>query len=167
MPTNYKCDYCKKTFRDKTDYTRHLNAKTACISLKDLVNKVDQTVNEKLSNVLENSDSFSKIVTMGRDIEISREHIANRESVIKLLLITAFENNDCIEIDKDYAHPLFVDYTQKYTPNKINGDKITVPPIEIQKITTEKIARQEELLELHEKNILDIKELVGEMIKLG
>jgi type I restriction enzyme S subunit len=36
MSKNYVCDLCKKTFNQKIDYTRHINKKAPCISLKEM-----------------------------------------------------------------------------------------------------------------------------------
>ena len=67
MTTTYKCDLCKKIFKQKGDYTKHIKRTSACVSLDKLKNIVsDNKFNETIETILfEIESNYDKIEIFG------------------------------------------------------------------------------------------------------
>lgn len=66
---NYICDKCSKTFKQKGNYTRHLQRKTPCNNIKEKL--VDGMVQGKLQDLVESGDIEIKNANMGDRIKVA------------------------------------------------------------------------------------------------
>jgi len=72
----YKCEKCDQEFKQKSDYTRHVNKKYPCITQTELsskLEKVKENIKTKIGNIKENNDSDNFENDLERDLaELSK-----------------------------------------------------------------------------------------------
>ena len=64
----YICELCKKEFKQKSDFQKHSNKKTPCISLNE-IQKITQTKETKISNLSNLTSIFKNCLDVLRDNE--------------------------------------------------------------------------------------------------
>jgi type I restriction-modification system DNA methylase subunit len=79
MTKNYICDLCNKEFKQKNDYVRHKNKKTACISADKLKKLLSQKTSEKI-----NIDSLSSMFRQCLDILRDGEYLTGDKALRNL-----------------------------------------------------------------------------------
>jgi len=68
MSKQYSCDLCKKSFKQKIDFTRHQNKKAPCITLTEM-QQITQTKEVKTDNKTTLISVFKSIMDILRDTE--------------------------------------------------------------------------------------------------
>jgi type I restriction enzyme M protein len=99
MPKQYLCDLCKKVFNQKSDFTKHQNKKTPCISLSEM-QQITQTNEVKMNN----KTTLTCVFKYCLDVLRNNEHLTGDKALRTLahlldlrLLEPKFDN----EIDID------------------------------------------------------------------
>ena len=99
MPKQYLCDLCKKVFNQKSDFTKHQNKKTPCISLSEM-QQITQTNEVKMNN----KTTLTSVFKYCLDVLRNNEHLTGDKALRTLahlldlrLLEPKFDN----EIDID------------------------------------------------------------------
>jgi type I restriction-modification system DNA methylase subunit len=109
----YICELCKKEFKQKSDFQKHSNKKTPCISLNE-IQKITQTKETKISNLSNLTSIFKNCLDILRD----NEHLTGDKALrtlAHLLDLRLLEHQFGKTIDIDNFKYDFSDYgfTQK------------------------------------------------------
>jgi type I restriction-modification system DNA methylase subunit/restriction endonuclease S subunit len=116
----YVCDLCNKSFRQKIDYTRHLNSKKSCISLDKIKEKASNELNEATVS-RELKTVFDSCLNMLRDNEGLVGEKALR-TLARLLILRLLEPKLGKEIDIDHYDYHFEDKYEEEYIEKVRTD---------------------------------------------
>jgi type I restriction enzyme M protein len=104
----YICELCKKEFKQKSDFQKHSNKKTPCISLNE-IQKITQTKETKISNLSNLTSIFKNCLDVLRD----NEHLTGDKALrtlAHLLDLRLLEHQFGKTIDIDNFKYDFSDY---------------------------------------------------------
>ena len=104
----YICELCKKEFKQKSDFQKHSNKKTPCISLNE-IQKITQTKETKISNLSNLTSIFKNCLDVLRD----NEHLTGDKALrtlAHLLDLRLLEHQFGKTIDIDNFKYDFCDY---------------------------------------------------------
>jgi len=87
--TNYTCQKCNKIFKQKIDYSRHINRKFPCID------------NNKVENI--NEEIINKIHNIPQEIHIITQKVENSPQIFHNMQYNALEKLQCKYCNKIYA----------------------------------------------------------------
>lgn len=106
MPT-YTCEFCKKVFTQKIDFTRHQNKKAPCITLTEM-QQINQTKEVKIDNKTTLISVFKSCLNILRDNEgLTGEKALRTLSYLLILKLLEPHFGDEINIDDyeyDFSH---------------------------------------------------------------
>jgi type I restriction-modification system DNA methylase subunit len=106
MPT-YTCEFCKKVFTQKIDFTRHQNKKAPCITLTEM-QQINQTKEVKIDNKTTLISVFKSCLNIMRDNEgLTGEKALRNLSYLLILKLIEPHFGDEINIDDyeyDFSH---------------------------------------------------------------
>ena len=119
MPT-YTCEFCKKVFNQKIDFTRHQNKKVSCISI-DKMQEFTQSKEVKNDNKTILISVFKSCLNILRDNEgLTGEKALRTLSYLLILKLLEPHFGGDIDIDNCYEYD-FASYFEEHViePNKI------------------------------------------------
>ena len=106
MPT-YTCEFCKKVFNQKIDFTRHQNKKASCITLIEM-QQISQTKEVKMNNKTKLISVFKSCLNILRDNEgLTGEKALRNMSYLLILKLLEPHLGGEINIDDydyDFSH---------------------------------------------------------------
>ena len=105
--SKYVCELCKKDFKQKSDYDKHKNKKTPCITL-DEIQKITQT--KEVKN--DNKTNLTKIFKYCLDVLRDNEHLTGDKALrtlahlldLRLLEPQFGKTIDIDEFNYDFSH---------------------------------------------------------------
>jgi type I restriction enzyme M protein len=106
MTTQYSCNLCKKTFKQKIDFTRHQNKKAPCITLPEM-QQIIQTKEVKMDNKTALTSLFKSCLNILRDNEglTGEKALRNLSHLLILkLLEPRLEEMNIDQYDYDLSH---------------------------------------------------------------
>ena len=90
----HECKLCKKVFKLKTDYERHINKKTACVK-EEIIVELHKDIFKEVKNNTEDINKIKKFLDFCHDTLRDKDGIVGMKALsnISMLLFIKFINN--------------------------------------------------------------------------